>query len=67
MCTDLNHKPFAEIQNTSDYSTPNGDFTRSLAKADGTKDPRDDRDSAFGPDAERSRHKLPEIRQRFAT
>jgi hypothetical protein len=46
--------------------TPAGAFTRSRQKADSRNGPREDRDGAFGDEDGAARHRLSQIRQRFA-
>jgi hypothetical protein len=46
--------------------TPEGLFTRSPREADSTRNPRDDRDGAFGGEEGQARHRLSPIRERFA-
>jgi hypothetical protein len=45
--------------------TPQGLFTRAPKPIDNTKDPREDRDSAFGDEERAGRHRLSEIRRRM--
>jgi hypothetical protein len=46
--------------------TPDGAFTRSGGRADHTRNPREDRDQAFGGEVQAARHRLASIRGRWA-